>query len=89
LGVIEAKTAPRSGPEPAIETIQASKWWQTERPQTGKPWTTEEDNNLKTLAASGAAVETIAQELGRGLHGVEVRMSKLGVTPTQEPDLSS
>lgn len=56
-----------------------NKWWRKERPQAGRPWTPEEDTELRNYAASGLATEEIARRLRRGEHGVNVRLSKLGL----------
>lgn len=83
LGEIEPKTTSSAA---SGSTTPPDKPWKKGRPQTGKPWTTEEDDRLKQLADSSIPNEEIARELGRGLLGVEVRMSKLGIPERQPAD---
>jgi hypothetical protein len=83
LGEIEPTTASSATPH---DTTQPDKALKKDRPQTGKPWTTEEDDRLRQLANSNLPNETIARELGRGLLGVEVRRSKFGIPEHQPPD---
>lgn len=42
-----------------------------------RQWTSEEEKTLQALYEAGAAVEAIAQTLGRSIHAVEVRASHL------------
>ena len=75
LGHIQRKSSTNT------DTPPDDKWWRKERPQAGKPWTSEEDAELRNHAASGLATEEIARRLQRGEHGVDVRLSKLGLHP--------
>jgi hypothetical protein len=83
LGEIEPTTASSATSRASAPSDKSLK---KERPQTGKPWTTEEDDRLRHLVASGTPNETIARQLGRGLLGVEVRMSKLGMLKPEPTD---
>ncbi len=81
LGYIQRKSSTNTdSPLPSQNTEHPhDKWWRKERPQAGKPWTPEEDAELRNYAASGLATEEIARRLRRGEHGVDVRLSKLGL----------
>jgi len=81
LGCIQRKsTTNTDGPLSSQNTEHPDdKWWRKERPQVGKPWTAEEDAELRKYAASGLATQEIARQLRRGEHGVDVRLSKLGL----------
>ncbi len=65
------------------------KWWRKERPRAGKPWTPEEDAELRNCAASGLATSEIARRLRRGEHAVDVRISKLGLHPASTRGVDS
>jgi hypothetical protein len=52
--------------------------WKRLRPQAGRPWSPEEDEALLRDFEAGFSLEEIAQVRGRGVFGVEVRLSKLG-----------
>lgn len=82
LGLIEEK--PRKQNDSKIASANSEernrKWWQTERPNTGKPWGDEEDSELRTLVGKGFNVSEMARRLGRGENSVQVRLFKLGLT---------
>lgn len=82
LGYVERNTTANTALRSPVPT---DKWWRKERPHAGRPWTKEEDTQLQNLAASGLTTEEIARKLGRGTHGVDVRMSKLGIVLNSYP----
>ena len=63
----------------AASNVKPDKWWRTERPQAGKPWTQDEDDELKRLFGLGLSYVEIASRLDRGEFAVEVRLFKLGL----------
>jgi hypothetical protein len=52
--------------------------WKQLRPRAGRVWTPEEAIALLQDFEEGLSLEDIALRLGRGVHGVEVRLVKLG-----------
>jgi hypothetical protein len=50
-------------------------------PNTGKPWSAEDDGRLDAAFASGADLKPLAQELGRTAYALEARLVKLGKLP--------
>lgn len=81
LGHIQRKSSRNTEtPCPSQDTEHPDdKWWRKERPQAGKPWTPEEDADIKSYADTGLAISEIARRMRRGDHGVDVRLSKLGL----------
>jgi ATP-dependent DNA helicase RecQ len=52
---------------------------QKAHPKTYRPWTTEEEEQLKALFDKGHAISHIAQTLGRQIGGIRSRLEKLGL----------
>ena len=50
-------------------------------PNTGKPWSAEEDAKLNAAFAAGADLKPLAQELGRSAFALEARLVKMGKLP--------
>ncbi|MBV9148498.1 MAG: hypothetical protein JO024_01430 [Candidatus Eremiobacteraeota bacterium] len=50
-----------------------------EHPNTGKPWSTEADDELRKLFESGNTVEDLAIYFQRTQNGVRARLVKLGL----------
>jgi len=48
------------------------------RENSGKPWTVQEDEQLRELAASGAALAEIAEKLSRTTSATKARAYSLG-----------
>ena len=44
-----------------------------------KPWSSEEEQRLRTLVASGETVKNIANMMGRKIGAIRSRMNKLGL----------
>ncbi len=67
---VPASTAPQQSAVPR---------WRKERPQAGKPWTSEERMKLKECAARGMSEAEIGRVLGRGEKSVGVQLIMLGI----------
>jgi hypothetical protein len=82
VGAIKPNSRPI--PNDSISTSRSvpdhEKWWRTERPRAGKPWTPEEDQKLRFCANAGLTSDQIAERLLRGTHAVSVRLAKLGIS---------
>lgn len=52
-------------------------------PNAGKPWTSQDDEQLGRLIASGNSVTDIALLFGRTPNGIRVRLLKLGLVERQ------
>jgi hypothetical protein len=50
-------------------------------PNTGKPWSAEDDARLDAAFVGGADLKPVAQELGRTTFALEARLVKLGKLP--------
>jgi very-short-patch-repair endonuclease len=59
----------------------ASSHWRQLRPNAGRQWTSSDDEVLLREWEAATPLEEIAKMLGRGVHGVEVRLHKLGRPP--------
>ena len=55
-----------------------------QHPNTGKPWTTEADDELRKLFESGNAVEDLSIYFQRTQNGVRARLVKLGLLDAAE-----
>jgi len=53
--------------------------------QARRPFTPEEDRRLEELRNKGLATSDIASEMGRSRNSIESRLSKIGLTNSQEP----
>ena len=51
----------------------------TKRPLTSPPWTPEQDEQLRALAASGESPAAIAQRLSRSVSAIDNRARKLRI----------
>lgn len=69
----------RSVPAVTAPNQSAIPWWRKERPQAGKPWTSEERMKLKECAARGMSEAEIGRVLGRGEKSVGVQLIRLGI----------
>jgi hypothetical protein len=87
LGCIHMKSATAIDGPLLIQNAEHpdEKRWRKERPQAGKPWTDQEDAELREYAVSCITTEEIARRLGRGTSGVEVRLCKLGLRHNTRP----
>jgi hypothetical protein len=82
LGFVPRKSQEAANNSESIASLPpvTEKWWHRERPQAGTRWSDEDDAELKGHFRAGLSAEEIGKLLGRGTHGVEVRLCKLGLT---------
>jgi hypothetical protein len=74
--------APRTDSPPPQEngTVEV-KWWRASRPNAGRVWSPQDDEQLLREYDAGTPIKEIAKTLGRGVFSLEVRLCKLGRIP--------
>jgi hypothetical protein len=51
-------------------------------PNTGKPWSTQDDEELRRLFGSGNSIDDLALTFARTPNGVRLRLQRLGLAVT-------
>jgi hypothetical protein len=78
----DTKSGEKSEALPATATQgSVCSHWRQLRPNAGRPWTSSDDEVLLREGEAATPLKEIAKLLGRGVHGVEVRLHKLGRHP--------
>lgn len=58
-------------------------------PNAGKPWSQQDDEELRRLFESGNAVSDLALTFARTPNGVRVRLERLGLVESQRPSYAA